>query len=432
MHRFFSIPLPITPEKCRRTLLYSSQDWHYACLFDGNGQSADPYGAYDLIAAFGKRESPVRDYRRPGKGWHFGFLSYDLKNELEELRSRKKPGYRFPGHFFFIPDLVLLLKGDRIKVGYHPASMNITEAKKRVGKMLKAAGRAKPEQNKTPRLRSRFTRSEYVQTVKKLQKHILRGDIYEVNFCQEFYSEGKSIDPFEIFLNLNGISHSPFSAFCRFGDNYLLSSSPERYLAKKGNTLVSQPIKGTARRGKTKAEDEKIKSALRADAKEQSENVMIVDLVRNDLSRIAKPGTVKVEELFGIYTFNQVHQMISTVSCRVDRRKTFSNIIRATFPMGSMTGAPKVSAMKLIEKYERSRRGLYSGAVGYIAPNGDFDLSVVIRSIIYNAKTKYLSFSVGSAITAASDPAKEYDECLLKAKGMIQALGKSGAGSREC
>jgi para-aminobenzoate synthetase component I len=271
-------------------------------------------------------------------------------------------------------------------------------------------------------VRPRISREHYLAQVEKIKKHIKLGDVYEMNFCQEFYAENAAIDPGDVYRELNAISATPFSAFCRLNDHYLLCASPERFLSKSGSRLVSQPIKGTARRGITPAEDEQLKKALAASEKERSENVMIVDLVRNDLSRIAKRGSVKVDELFGIHTFEQVHQMISTVSAEVKEDISFIDIIRATFPMGSMTGAPKVRAMQLIEEYESSKRGLYSGAVGYIDPSGDFDLNVVIRSILYNSASRYLSFTVGGAITDRSDAGQEYEECMIKAAAMLRVL----------
>ena len=232
------------------------------------------------------------------------------------------------------------------------------------------------------------------------------------------------MDPITIFLELNRISPTPFAAFYKWKDNYVLCASPERFLAKRGNKLVSQPIKGTAKRGGSDEEDKAIKQQLRNHAKELQENVMIVDLVRNDLTRSAKPGTVKTEELFGIYSFNQVHQMISTVVCELQDGISAVQAIRNTFPMGSMTGAPKISSMQLMELYERSRRGIYSGAIGYFSPDNDFDLNVVIRTLLYNSTEKYLSFQTGSAITYHADAEREYEECLLKAKAILEVLGQ--------
>ena len=235
------------------------------------------------------------------------------------------------------------------------------------------------------------------------------------------------IDPLSIFLKLNEISPNPFTAFFKVKDKYVISASPERFLAKRGNKLISQPIKGTSKRYADTNEDEQSKQTLRAHSKELQENVMIVDLVRNDLTKSAKAGTVNTEELFGIYSFNQVHQMISTVVCELRDDISEVQAIKNTFPMGSMTGAPKISAMQLMEQYERTKRGVYSGAIGYFGPDGDFDFNVVIRTLLYNHSEKYLSFHVGSAITYHADPAKEYEECLLKAQAILEVLGQHGS-----
>ncbi len=271
-------------------------------------------------------------------------------------------------------------------------------------------------------IRSRFTENEYKNTVNELKGHIRRGDIYEINFCQEFYAENADIDPLSTFIRLNKISPTPFSSFMKMGHRYIISATPERFLSRRGQKLISQPIKGTYARDSDKQKDEDQKKNLKADEKERAENVMIVDLVRNDLTKSAKPGTVKVEELFGVYSFKQVHQLISTVVCERAEGLSNAQIIENTFPMGSMTGAPKISAMMLAERYERSKRGVYSGAVGYFGPNGDFDLNVVIRTLLYNAENKYLSFHTGGAITIDSDPEKEYNECVLKAEAIIEVL----------
>jgi para-aminobenzoate synthetase component 1 len=268
----------------------------------------------------------------------------------------------------------------------------------------------------------RIHKDAYFEKVNTMLEHIHRGDIYEANFCQEFYAEDTTISPMNTFNKLNSISQPPFAAFLKLDRYYLLCASPERYLQKNGNKLVSQPIKGTARRSKKKDKDEALKQALAVNEKERSENIMIVDLVRNDLSRTAKKGSVKVEELCKVYTFKQVHQMISTVTSQLEDADNHIEAIKSTFPMGSMTGAPKIKAMEIIENLEATKRGLYSGTVGYFTPENDFDFNVVIRSILYNEVKKFVSFSVGSAITAKSNPHDEYEECLVKAKAMREAL----------
>jgi len=220
-------------------------------------------------------------------------------------------------------------------------------------------------------------------------------------------------------------NQAPFSALYRHKDKWLMCCSPERFIHKQNHEIISQPIKGTSKRGADPTQDELLKVALKNNQKEQAENVMIVDLVRNDLGKVAIPGTVNVDELCGIYTLKTVHQMISTISATLKENLLFSEIIKASFPMGSMTGAPKIRAMEIIEELEFFSRGLYSGSVGYISPDGNFDFNVVIRSILYNSTTKALLYPAGGAITANSDIAKEFEECLLKAKTMKDALLKS-------
>jgi para-aminobenzoate synthetase component 1 len=271
-------------------------------------------------------------------------------------------------------------------------------------------------------VQARIDQKKYLEQVQKMQEYIHKGDIYEANFCMEFYAENATIEPLEKFQKLNAISQPPFAVFLKNNQQYLLSATPERYLRKEGEDLISQPIKGTARRYEDPVADEKAKDDLASNPKERAENIMITDLVRNDLSRTAQKGSVQVEELCGIYSFMQVHQMISTITSKMDEKYSVIDVLRLTFPMGSMTGAPKISAMKIIEELEATKRGLYSGAVGYFTPEGDFDFNVVIRSILYNQKKQYLSFSVGSAITALSVPEQEYEECLLKAKAMKSVL----------
>jgi para-aminobenzoate synthetase component 1 len=271
-------------------------------------------------------------------------------------------------------------------------------------------------------IQQRISKESYIAKIGKMLEHIQRGDIYEANFCMEFYAEKALINPLEVYQKLNTISEAPFSVYLKNENQFLLSASPERYLKKVDSKVISQPIKGTSKRFSESDLDDKSKNDLESNEKERSENIMIVDLVRNDLSRTASKGSVEVEELCGIYSFQQVHQMISTITSQVENTISPVEIVRTTFPMGSMTGAPKISAMNIIENLEETKRGLYSGAVGYFTPNGDFDFNVVIRSILYNSQNQYVSYSVGSAITSLSEPEKEYEECLLKAKAMFAVL----------
>lgn len=279
-------------------------------------------------------------------------------------------------------------------------------------------------------VKARISKEAYISAIQQIQHHIQRGDCYELNFCQEFYAEDVAVDPLALFNKLNAISPNPFAVCYRWNDSYCLCASPERFIQKTANTIYSQPIKGTAKRDRQNEQNDRlIRSALLQSAKDKSENVMIVDLVRNDLSRIAQRGTVKVDELFGVYTFPQLHHMISTISAEVSDSTHWTSIIQACFPMGSMTGAPKKKVMELIDGYEISPRGLFSGTIGYVTPESDFDFNVVIRSIFINLSSRQLSFKAGGGITINSNPELEYAESLAKAEAIKKVLS-GGADSQ--
>ena len=387
----------------------------------------DKYGKYEWIAAFGVDKeveansesfTALSDFLVEGE-WVFGGFAYDLKNQLEKLSTKHLNHVGLPELYFFSPQYVITKERESLDVKLW-STKELNE--KEVIELLKLQSEKSDGGKQSALLKPRISKLDYLEKVNSLQQHIQLGDIYEVNFCQEFYDSKASINPISVMQRLNEQSPMPFSTFFKKVDVYLMGATPERFLCKRGEKIIAQPIKGTARRGKTEVEDIQIKSNLKTDLKEQNENVMIVDLMRNDLSKIAKRGSVEVEELFGIYTFPQVHQMISTVVADVSIDYSSLEVIQAAFPMGSMTGAPKVRAMELIDELEESRRGWYSGSVGYFSPEGDFDFNVIIRSLQYNASTHYLSLTVGGAITAKADADKEYQECLLKAKAVFNVL----------
>lgn len=344
---------------------------------------------------------------------HCGFVTYDLKNELENLSSANFSGFDWPQLHFFQPETCLRWHADTLTIAGHTAGVLAA---------ILATEEASPPLPAVPPLRARLARADYLQAVEHVREDILNGEVYELNLCQEFYAENVVVDPVAAFWRLNEASPAPYAGFLRYHDHYLLCASPEQFLAKNQSVITSQPIKGTRRRGTTPADDEQQRLALLHDEKERAENLMIVDLVRNDLARVARTGTVRVPELFGTYGFKQVWQLISTVRAELRPGVGLADMLRVTFPMGSMTGAPKIRAMQLIEHYENTRRGLYSGSLGYVLPDGDFVFNVVIRSLQYRADTGYLSLQVGSAITYDSVPEQEYQECLLKAQGVLQAL----------
>lgn len=271
-------------------------------------------------------------------------------------------------------------------------------------------------------LKAKTSKQEYIKKVNALKDHIQQGNIYEINFCLQFLAEQVTIDPLDVFVSLRNITKAPYCALLKTGQQYIICGSPELFLKKEGSLVSSKPIKGTIRRGHDAAEDDALKQALHNSVKERTENVMAVDVARNDLSHFAKRGTVKVNRLYNIETFETVHQMVSTVSCEMKEGTNFEQMLEATFPMASMTGAPKIRAMQLIDEFEDFERGSYSGAMGIMDQKGDFTLSVIIRSIFYNEQTQRLSIAVGGAITYLCDPETEYEECMLKANGLLRAL----------
>jgi para-aminobenzoate synthetase component 1 len=407
---------------------YWASSFSTLCIFDSNGFD-DLYSAFSMMIAVGKEDSFEDDGLQTWENLQrfinlhqgkfiTGYLGYDLEYNMDKQppinNLKAKNNHAFPNSFFFVPETQLIFRDREVEIISKDPSDTLNL-------ILKSEYRIK-EHSFRGEIKNRMSREEYSIAFQKIQKHILQGDIYEVNLCQEFYSENAYLLPFEAYKQLNKLSPSPFSCFLKNNDQYIISASPERFLARRGTKLISQPIKGTTSRGKTPIEDQLNKEHLSNNPKDIQENIMIVDLVRNDLTRSAEKGTVKVEELLGLYSFPHVHQLISTISCEQANGIEISEIIANTFPPGSMTGAPKLSAIQISEQTEKSKRGIYSGSVGYIAPSGDFDFNVVIRSMIYNESKSYLSYHVGGAITALSIEDDEYQECLLKAKAITKLL----------
>ncbi len=415
----------------KKQLLYWSNNFEVALWLDSNDYEQN-YSSFDAVLAADEFTSIQTDYENAfeklkefqsiTQDYIFGYLSYDIKNDTERLTSNNFDGLHFDDLFFFQPQKLIFLKGNTVEFCY--LKMIDDEIEKDLDTILTKVDTS-PSNTTEVNIKLRIHKDEYHQKVSKVLEHIHRGDIYEANFCQEFYAENCKLDPVKAYLDLNEISEPPFATFFKKEHHFLASASPERYLKKEGTKIISQPIKGTAKRLVSEVDDQKIAADLQRDEKERAENIMIVDLVRNDLARTAKKGSVNVEELCKVYSFKQVHQLISTVTSELRSGVHPVDVIRDSFPMGSMTGAPKISAMKIIEELEETKRGLYSGAIGYFTPDGDFDFNVVIRSILYNAENSYVSFSVGGAITSKSIPEKEYEECLLKARAMKLVLTKT-------
>jgi len=420
-----AIPLRDLPTDFRARAVQWAANFVHCAYYEHNDLQVQAAGTFSRLLAVAPAapaspgavaDLPAYLCQPPATAPRCGFITYETKNELEALSSHNFSGFAWPALHFFIPETWLCWQADEVQI--HGATAGVLAAILRT----EVAASSLPA---VPPLRARLPRPAYLQAVEQVREDILNGEVYELNLCQEFYAEQVALDPVAVFWRLNEVSPAPFAGFLRYHDHYLLCASPERFLASQQGVITSQPIKGTRRRGATPPEDEQQRLALLHDEKERAENLMIVDLVRNDLARVAQTGTVRVPELFGTYGFRHVWQLISTITADLRPGVNLADVLRATFPMGSMTGAPKIRAMQLIEGYEASRRDLYSGSFGYAWPSGDFELNVVIRSLQYRADTGYLSLQVGSAITYDSVPEQEYAECLLKAQGVLEALGTS-------
>jgi len=414
----------------QKILQFSLSFSHVAILDSCDEIHANQLKEYDFLAAFGNKKSFHKNSQKffeeltefTNNNWCFGYFAYDLKNQIEDLNSSHNDITKFPYFSFFIPEIVITIKENILEISAEKDSKNILDSLENFSKIFNEKNdntfiEVKNFTEETPK-------KKYIAQVEKIKEHLAKGDIYELNFCIEMNADANIQNPLFLFQELISKSPAPFASFLKINEYYILSTSPERYLKKIGNTLYSQPIKGTSKRYQNKVADEQSKKELLASEKERAENVMIVDLVRNDLSRTCQPGTVNVDELFGIYSYTHVHQMVSTISGILEENYSGIDAIKNSFPMGSMTGAPKISAMNLIEEYEDTKRGAYSGALGFFAPNGDFDFNVLIRSIFYNDTLKTIKTNAGSAITFDSEIEKEYEECLLKLAAMKDLLEK--------
>lgn len=410
------------PQKFKQQIVHWLNQFTVCCFYDNHSYQ---HGAnqFELLAAAGivKDTSAftelalLDDWLNKIDDWIFGHLNFTLKDQLfQNTHSLYKPTIPFPDFYFFQPEIVCTLHQHTISI--HTMHTNPDEILKQITAFtLPEDSETFPHVQFTPRI----SKKNYLNVIEHLLAHIHRGDCYEINFCTEWIAQAVKINPISTFTALSHISPAPFGAFYKLNNTYLLCASPERFLLKKGNQISSSPIKGTISRNIYNYEsDETLKQTLLHSPKERSENVMIVDLVRNDLSRICKAGTVYVSELCKIYSYPQVHQLISTITGELKPNLLFIDILKAAFPMGSMTGAPKEKVLQLTEKYECFNRGLYAGSVGYFTPNKDFDFNVVIRSLQYNSEQQVLCYAVGSGITAGSNPEMEYQECLLKASAM--------------
>jgi para-aminobenzoate synthetase component I len=413
--------------KFKENLLFWAQQFNEIVYLDSNRleNANQPYPTYDFVLATDALTSlksdtynlfeNLKEYQKITNDWIFGFITYDAKNDIEKLNSNNQDGLNFPDLFFFQPKKLFFCKDNSLEIHY--LNFCEDELEDDFNEILTYQIKLNPVNS--IKIQHKINEIDYDIAFNKILNHIQLGDIYEANFCQEFYANEVEIDPFSVFIKLNNLSKAPFSSFFKVKNHFILSASPERYLKKINKKVISQPIKGTAKRNENQEIDNQNYQNLAQSEKEKSENVMIVDMVRNDLSRTATKGSVEVDELCKIYPFKTVFQMISTVVSNVSEEISPVDIIKTTFPMASMTGVPKTRALQIIDEQETSKRGIYSGTIGYFSPKNDFDFNVVIRSILYNKEKKYLSFSTGSAITINSNAKDEYQECMAKAKAMF-------------
>ena len=424
------------PSSFKVQILHWSNQYE-VCTFLDNHAYPSSYGALDCIAAAGPlafisldqvNAVAVNEFIQTHSGeWIFAHFNYEYHSITKPTNKVNLTG--FPLAYLYTPAVVIELTENKVTIqtnSDHPQQVfdQVSSFKLPVTDANNAA--------LTTSITPFISKASYLENIHKILALIRRGDFYEINYCQAFEVEHLSAHPVNVYANLTDISPTPFACFYKNSSDYLLCASPERYLQKKGNQLISQPIKGTIKRNVENDADDKLQvEALKNSSKDKSENVMVVDLVRNDLSRICEQGSVEVSELFGIYSFPQVHQMISTITGTLRSNTSFSEVLEATFPMGSMTGAPKKSVMETIDTLEPTRRGLYSGTVGYFNPEGDFDFNVVIRSIFYNNDTQKANYQVGGGITIYSDPEKEYEECLLKAAAIKKVLSHNESATDE-
>lgn len=412
------IPITSLEETAARLARRAFEETHAMLL--GGHKGNDPYGKYLLLAAFGKRAglelmATPQSFGRLQEawnsgGWWFGHLSYDLKNATEALESRHPAWVSWPDLAWFQPEIVCAV------TRREPDVLQVFGT--RDFELPSIVEREVAED--APVFRAAESEHAYLNRIEQIREDIAAGTYYEMNHCVEFRAEAMNPDLYALWRRMYRRAPAPFAALYRLGSGTALCASPERFLCLRNGRLISQPIKGTAPRHPDTDEDARLREALAADPKNRAENVMIVDLVRNDLSRTCLPGSVQVPELFGVHSFAQVHQLISTVTGIPKPGIRPADMIRAAFPMGSMTGAPKVEVMKHIEDYENFRRGLYSGSLGYCDPEGDFDLNVVIRTLQYDSQTQRMAYHTGGAITWDSDGAKEWQECQWKAASVLR------------
>lgn len=416
-------------------LLNWAKRYKYVAFYDSCDNAKDEYYSYDCLIAVSNTcaisENTNKDFegnlfnklnkiQTSSEKWLFGYFGYDLKNEVEKLVSENKDELEFPDIFFFEPEIVLIQQNGKWRAESRRLKIDLEVFKREIAA-------CQPSKTNLPiqsslKIKNRLDYASYQKKIEAIKNDIENGIYYELNLCREFFAENAMLDVIEVFKNLCSTAQAPMAAFLKMNDKYILSASPERFLKKTGDKLIAQPMKGTIKRSSDLKKDDLLKKQLRNSEKNKAENVMIVDLMRNDLTKSAQLGSIKVDKLFEAVSYKGFHTLISTISATIRKDISPVETIKNAFPIGSMTGAPKVKVLEKIEAYENTKRGVYAGAIGYFCPNGDFDFNVVIRTLLYNAQKKYLSFHTGGAIVYDSTAPAEFEETELKAINMIKAL----------
>lgn len=409
------------------TLWLAHQDFSFC--FKGSGWGSFSHSGFDAFAGFGVKkqiekftsEEEIAAFVNSTEDYIITHINYDVKNHLENLSSNNLDEVGFPEMKFTVPKVMFKLIGTQLTVSYFSSEYNTQEIEDLISE-IDASASSETEKAALGKLYWRLRKDEYIKALTALKTHIKRGDIYQANYCQELFWPQSQLNAGATFHHGFEQNPNPFSVYYKVGTHHCMSFSPERFLAVEKNTIYSQPMKGTAPRGTTKESDQAQIDILKNSEKDRRENVMIVDMVRNDLSHFAAKGSVKVPELYRVQTYPKVHQMYSTVKAELNHPENLVKAILKCFPMGSMTGAPKISAMKIIEDLEHTKRGVFSGTIGYITPEKNADFNVIIRSLMYNEESHYLSCHVGGGITDMSDVEAEYEECLVKVRPILQLL----------
>lgn len=405
---------PLSPDEGRwivRNAFALMETFPYAALYET--RSRDDFGIYRLLFGLGSSWHPAPWEAQAPPAFWFGFLRYEAVQQWESLLAFRLPTlFHFPLSAFFRGDWVLLQRKDGNFLSSHPFSQWKTLIRNANSPSLSGTQSPMP-------LRATVSKAHYEAVVRRIKEEIAEGEYYELNLTVAFHGEGR-INPYRVYSHLRKTAAMPFCFLLKWEGQYGIGASPERFLQKRGTHLCSQPIKGTIKTCPTLDRIQKAK--LRSHPKFRAENVMIVDLVRNDLHRVCLPHRVWVSRMFEVQTFPYLHHLVSTIEGEVDERCSLTSVLQALFPPGSMTGAPKLAAIQAIERHEVFARELYSGIVGYVAPNGFADFCVVIRTLFYSERDLCYSYHAGGAITWDSDPEEEWSELWLKGEALRQVL----------